>query len=334
MGALVLYDDDGNPMNVGKSKKVTGSQASFGYQYTPPAGFTGGWSDKCKKKHHPATEPVMIGGYPIWLGKEWDIKKATIDEMSFICPLNGMFPRDVEFGKWMLVLGSKLPDRGSVPANWENYIKFIAESMKEGKKILAYCTGSHGRTGTFGASLISVMEPETEDPIDAIRKRHCEKCVESKAQAEAVFALRGLPLPDKYKEEFKPVVYSYSGASGYGHRPLFVPAQAPWPENADLKDFFMEAWRHCTPIRGWEGPDNKQHPGKVIIWIGPEEEDDLIVPMDNLVAVLTALTLATGHYKQWNELRDRYLRPKTDLKEDVANPSQAEVDGGEAFYGF
>jgi protein-tyrosine phosphatase len=59
----------------------------------------------------------------------------------------------------------------------------------------------HGRTGTFLASLIALLEDDhtTPDPIAAVRERHCEQAVESVAQGEAIFALRGQPLPRKYR---------------------------------------------------------------------------------------------------------------------------------------
>jgi protein-tyrosine phosphatase len=46
-----------------------------------------------------------------------------------------------------------------------------------------FCTASHGRTGTVIAGLIAMLEPETDDPIEAVRKRHCGQAVETREQA-------------------------------------------------------------------------------------------------------------------------------------------------------
>ncbi len=55
-------------------------------------------------------------------------------------------------------------------------------------------------------SLIALLESaeETPDPIEAVRTRHCHHAVETLAQAEGIFALRGQELPQKYHTAFPP----------------------------------------------------------------------------------------------------------------------------------
>jgi hypothetical protein len=171
---------------------------------------------------HDATKPVYIGGYPVYLGAQRDIPKEVSEVMDLVCPLNGYLPK-VGFGRLVPIICCELPDRGGVPQRWASFIHGVAGAIRKGRKVLAYCTGSHGRTGVFGASLISVMEPDEPDPIAAIRERHCYFAVESLAQAEAVFALRGLPLPEEYKDEFKPVVYEYKGGYTSGNSTIVTP---------------------------------------------------------------------------------------------------------------
>jgi hypothetical protein len=50
--------------------------------------------------------------------------------------------------------------------------------------------------------MIAVLEPNTEDPIAAIRERHCKEAIETLEQAKAIFRLRGEPLPERYEKEF------------------------------------------------------------------------------------------------------------------------------------
>ena len=287
--------------------------------YSFDGGF-GNFSDKCTKKNHDATDPIMIGGFPVWLGKGYEIKQEVLLQADFICPLNGDLPRKGKFGHWMMILGCELPDRGGVPPNWKQFIEYVAKLIRSGKKCVAYCTGSHGRTGTFAASLIAVMEPETADPIAAVRERHCEKAVESLAQAKAIFELRDQELPEDYAEEFKPKV-TYSGSSGElgflnGYREggvTFKPFDSQWPprsiDNQELYLRFQEAWSRCIPLKGWEGPDNAEFPGKVILWIGPSPRTDLIVPVEDIKAVLTILSSLREHPSNWNPLAEKYQRP-------------------------
>jgi hypothetical protein len=75
--------------------------------------------------------------------------------------------------------------------------------LAESKKLLGFCMASQGRTGTWLASLVAILEPDTADPIAAIRQRHCQHAVETLAQAKAIFALRGEELPAKYRRQFK-----------------------------------------------------------------------------------------------------------------------------------
>ena len=91
-----------------------------------------------------------------------------------------------------------IPDFGGVPDDWTEFLAEVVRELKAGRKVIGFCMGGHGRTGTFLASLIALLEPEIEDPITEARIRYCEHAVEMRAQAEAVFALKGQPLPVEY----------------------------------------------------------------------------------------------------------------------------------------
>jgi hypothetical protein len=99
------------------------------------------------------------------------------------------------------VINLALPDFGGVPVDWRQRLEqLIIPELAAGKTLLAFCFASHGRTGTFLASLIALLESaeETPDPIAAVRQRHCREAVESLAQAQGIFALRGQPVPEQY----------------------------------------------------------------------------------------------------------------------------------------
>jgi hypothetical protein len=168
-----------------------------------------------KKCQHNGIKPVTIGGFPVHLGAQFYLDHdEVLAKVDTIITLTGNLPNNLHWGQRVSVIDAELPDRGGVPKNWPDFIQQIAAHIQQGGLVCAYCIGSHGRTGTFGASLIAIMEPDVEDPIAAIRERHCEEAVESMAQATAIFALKGMELPEKYKEEFTPKAstFGFGGA--------------------------------------------------------------------------------------------------------------------------
>jgi hypothetical protein len=154
-----------------------------------------------KRCNHAAITPVQVGPFQVFLGARPDLKSEVVETMDVICPLNGWLPH-MPFGKALNLMSCELPDRGGVPREWPEFIMTIVDMLANNKRVLAYCTGGHGRTGTFGASLIAVLEPDTYDPIEEIRRRHCKEAVESLAQAEGIYALRGEELPIHHLLEF------------------------------------------------------------------------------------------------------------------------------------
>ncbi|MES2007005.1 MAG: hypothetical protein V4436_02775 [Patescibacteria group bacterium] len=169
------------------------------------------------KGHSHRGEEVRVGDYTIMAGGTTYLRPEDLRKADLLIPLTtNSIP--YEFGKRYQVLAMPLVDYGGVPDYWKEWLEVVIDELKQGKKILAFCEGSHGRTGTFIASLIALLESEKEtpDPIAAARERHCEKAVETRAQAEAVFALRERQLSSLYEREFSA-------------RPAFLPG-APQPK--------------------------------------------------------------------------------------------------------
>lgn len=185
---------------------------------------TVGW----KNCSHTGEDTILIGGIEVRLGGSPKITQAAIKASTLLISLNGQLPNMV-FGQIIQFQYASLADRGGVPANWKEFVEVTANNMRNGHKLLFWCHGSHGRTGCLGASLIAVMEPEIEDPIAEIRTRHCKHAVESLAQAKAIFALKGLELPQKYEDEMKPFVSNYTGGSTTG----YVYGPEPGPDGKD-----------------------------------------------------------------------------------------------------
>lgn len=201
-----------------KKKKDKGSDDMyFGdifNQNTPPkaATTTTATYKQCK---HTGEEPVKVGKYEVYLAANRDITPAALTAVDVICPLNGDMP-NINYPQMIGVVSYQLQDMAGVPASWETYVDYIITLLGEGKKILAWCTGSHGRTGTFLASLIAKLEPDV-DPIDTARERHCTKAVETLAQLKAVYALKGQEVPEA-KKPSKSLFHSAGGYSGGYHQ--------------------------------------------------------------------------------------------------------------------
>ncbi len=164
-------------------------------------------------------QPVRVDKYQVLLGGTQHLTAEHLDDADVLLALT---ESKLEFGRWYHkpkgrggsyiempplevsveynILAAPLTDFGGVPDNWGEFLKAeVIPLVKSGRKVLAFCQGSHGRTGTLLASLIALMEPKCKDPIAAARFRHCPQCVETVTQATAVFALRGLPLPHQWR---------------------------------------------------------------------------------------------------------------------------------------
>lgn len=162
-------------------------------------------------------EPVRVGPYEVLAGGTRDLTADDLEKADVLVPLAGGAP--FAFGREYRVIGATMEDYGGVSKYWREFLEqIIVPELAAGNRLLAFCVGSHGRTGTFLASLIALLESaeETPDPIAAARARHCRKSVESLEQAEAVFALRGEALPKQYRDEFTPKSLGFLGGLG-GH---------------------------------------------------------------------------------------------------------------------
>lgn len=166
------------------------------------------------KCSHRGQQEVKVGPYTILLGGTMHFEAGDADKADVLLPLT---ETGLEFGsshqivgsddlpaqllrrmppltagKTYYVLAGTTPDFQPPPAGWGDLLRLqVIPLLAAGKRVMGFCAGSHGRTGTLLASLIAILEPEVEDPIAEARARHCSHAVETREQAEAVMALRG-----------------------------------------------------------------------------------------------------------------------------------------------
>lgn len=147
---------------------------------------------------------VEVGAYQLIAGGYY-LSPTYVESADLLVALGGQLP--VEFGTVcsVPVLWMPLRDFGGVPPDWETILRAeVIPRLVEGRRLAMFCHAGHGRTGCLLASLVALLE-NVRDPIATVRGRYCPAAVETRAQAEAVFALRGKPLPKKYQQEFPTV---------------------------------------------------------------------------------------------------------------------------------
>jgi hypothetical protein len=158
---------------------------------------------------HRGQEAVKVGPFEIHLGGTMYFEPGDVDNFDVLIPLT---ETGLPFGEMVEVDGSKpirrmppltpgrkyqvlaLPivDFQGPPENWGDVLREkVLPLLASGKKVVAFCAGSHGRTGTLLASVIALIEPASVEPIAAARKRHCSHAVETREQAAAIDKLRG-----------------------------------------------------------------------------------------------------------------------------------------------
>ena len=133
---------------------------------------------------HRGTEPIRVGVHLIYAGGTQYLQSRDEDDFDTLVALTEGLPSWCE--DHLALRHYPIPDMAGVPTNFSGFLRELIQRLERGEKILVFCVGSHGRTGTVLAGLIALLEPEIEDPIAAVRTRHCSKSVETRAQAKAI----------------------------------------------------------------------------------------------------------------------------------------------------
>lgn len=148
-------------------------------------------------------QAVMVGRFTLYAAGAMRLIQSDIDSIApdvvIDLAAHRRFNPSLTFLPTTQLVVNHLEDFGGVPDDWHMFIDSAIRHLDERRTMLAFCRGGHGRTGCFLSSLVAILEPDVEDPIEAIRERYCQGAVESLAQACAVFALRNQPLPVKYR---------------------------------------------------------------------------------------------------------------------------------------
>jgi protein-tyrosine phosphatase len=148
---------------------------------------------------HVGAEPIKVGPYQVYATGMNYINRGLVDLSQFdvLVPLDHKFREDGTGTVIPLIIADFQPPGPEAVGILKDQ---VIPALKAGKKVLFFCTASHGRTGTIIAGLIALLEPETDDPIAAVRERHCENSVETAEQARWVRNLHDQALALKVDE--------------------------------------------------------------------------------------------------------------------------------------
>lgn len=166
---------------------------------------------------HRGLHPVRVGAYEVYASGTQYLDPGHALGFEVLVTLNGLLPQGLtqfpgspstplQFGEVVQlgstkIIGGTLKDFGGTPPEWRSFLEtLVIPELQAARTVLAFCTASHGRTGTFLASLVALLElpGATPDPIFAVRTRHCCHAVETLEQAKGVFALRSREVPKRY----------------------------------------------------------------------------------------------------------------------------------------
>lgn len=159
----------------------------------PPAHHRG----VCTHRTDGEDKPVTIGGHTIWAGGGLYLSKEDLGDFDHWINLRAeQTPKNIAFGEYDSTSGIiylPIVDYGIVDevnwGTWKMVLDVTYQQMTVGITKIVFCAGGHGRTGLFLASLLAMVEPEIDDPVAEIRRRYCQKAVETAEQHAQVMRL-------------------------------------------------------------------------------------------------------------------------------------------------
>lgn len=161
------------------------------------------------------------GAFTVYAGSKMDMVVSDYKGFDVLMPLVDLIgPSVYSQGFKGRIWYTPAPDGGTWPVGvYHQALEDIRGAARDGRKVLVFCLGGHGRTGTMVAGLLGRYE-KASDPIAAVRERYCKEAVEGIDQCKLVYQAAGLTLPDKYLNETGWWDYAYT------HTPKRGPVQS------------------------------------------------------------------------------------------------------------
>jgi protein-tyrosine phosphatase len=178
--------------------------------------------------NHPPTHVINGKTWNIYAGKRYDVDKAAnnydvvlnLTGWSLVSAKEHIIPFQ-ELSKWRKKEKEEhkykeicldWPDMGVVDLPKEFWLDLIKVFDKKKSKVLMFCLGGHGRTGTAMAVLMVLgLEYTPEKAVEWVRTNYCKQAIETWKQIDYIYSMVGRKAPpSKERKDF-----SSSGAHNY-----------------------------------------------------------------------------------------------------------------------
>lgn len=160
---------------------------------------TNNWSSKKWCLHNGMALTIDTGGFQVGGAAERSLK-ANYGSKTVLLNCTGRYsdgqsmqaPKGFDYLRQYTesntVINLDWPDGGTPPVSPEFWFHLVEICKQNGyTKLVPYCIGSHGRTGTALACLcIMTFKCTAKAAVDYVRKVHCEEAVESSSQVEYI----------------------------------------------------------------------------------------------------------------------------------------------------
>lgn len=158
-------------------------------------------SEPVKVHYHPPTEVITGDGWSVSAGKVYDCEDKA-NGFDIVVNLTGTSIKEEhtipipELTKWsnggstFTEVMLDWPDYGVVSFPLQFWLDLVEHIQTKKLKLLVFCVGGHGRTGTAVASfLIAALGWDGEKATKWVRESYCERAIESKKQEDYILNL-------------------------------------------------------------------------------------------------------------------------------------------------
>ena len=133
----------------------------------------------------------------LWIGSG-SVKDEMAKKCNVLVPLDGLTGMIWKNGFREEIMYVPISDYQALPQDvLSKYVDRVLALLENGNKVGVFCIGGHGRTGYFVSAILWAMRvPQRAgftDPIGYMRKKYCEKAVESDAQMKSLSLFTGVP---------------------------------------------------------------------------------------------------------------------------------------------
>lgn len=146
----------------------------------------------CAHRRGGEVKPVQVGNYTIWAGGGMYLTEEDKAGFDLLIDLREEgLPKGISFGD-MRDKTLYLPVRDFEAVATKHLLLFgkrmlrLRNRFRDSERVLIFCAGGHGRTGLVLCYILLQHEPMIVDPVAEVRRRYCERAVESHSQHEQV----------------------------------------------------------------------------------------------------------------------------------------------------